>query len=139
MKPSRKILLVDDEPWLTEGLATSLTCREFECLVAVDMTLGMEMLQKHEVAALVTDIMMPPGAAFPKVDSSECGFIFIDQVQKRWPRLPIVCLSVIADQAKIRLLTKRGVRYLRKGETPLSTAVEVISAVAEGRRVKVHP
>lgn len=136
---TKKILLVDDEPWYTEGLAAALDARGFECTTATDMTGGVKALQRDEVAALVTDIMMPPGQLFPNVDSSETGFYFIEYVQKHWPRLPIVCLSVIADQAKIRLLTKQGVRYLRKGETPLSTAIEVITAVAEGRRVRVRP
>ena len=131
-----KILLVDDEPWFTQALAAALEARGAECITATDMTQGIKALQRHDIAALVTDIMMPPGPSFPKIDANESGFHFIELVQDQWPRLPIVCLSVIADQAKIRFLTKRGVRYLRKGETPLSTAVEVISAVAEGRRVR---
>lgn len=133
-----KILLVDDEPGFTEALAATLESRGLECLTAVDMTAGVKALQAQDVAVLVTDIMMPPGQIFPDVDASESGFHFIEYVQQHWPRLPIVCLSVIADQAKIRFLTKRGVRYLRKGETPLSTAVEVITAVAEGRRVRIR-
>jgi DNA-binding NarL/FixJ family response regulator len=135
----RKILLVDDEPWLTEALAAALETRDFSCLTATDMSAGIKMLQQHEISALVTDIMMPPGASFPEVGANESGFHLIEYVQEKWPRLPIVCLSVIADQAKIRFLMRRGVRYLRKGETPLSTAVEVITAVAEGRRVRVRP
>ena len=134
----KKILLVDDEPWFTEGLAAALEARNYQCVRAADMTGGVKALQEHTIAALVTDIMMPPGSAFKSVESSESGFQFIEYVKEHWPRLPIVCLSVIADQAKIRFLMKRGVRYLRKGETPLSTAVEVITAVAEGRRVSVN-
>ncbi len=130
------ILLVDDEPGFIQALAAALEARGADCITATDMTEGVKALQEHDIAALVTDIMMPPGKLFPKIDSNESGFHLIEHVQQRWPRLPIVCLSVIADQAKIRFLTKRGVRYLRKGETPLSTAVEVICAVAEGRRVR---
>ena len=130
------IVLVDDEPAF--ALVYSLEARGFHCVTATDMTEGVKALQKNEVSALVTDIMMPPGEAFKKVDAAEAGFNFIAQyVQDHWPRLPIVCLSVIADHAKIRLLTRRGVRYLRKGEGPLSTAVEIITAVAEGRRIKL--
>ena len=133
----KKILLVDDEPWLTEGLAASLESRGFQCIKAIDMTEGVKALREHTISALVTDIMMSPRTAFSKIESSEAGFQLIEYVQTNWPRLPIVCLSVIADQAKIRFLKKRGVRYLRKGETPLSTAIEVITAVAEGRIVRL--
>jgi DNA-binding NarL/FixJ family response regulator len=134
----RKVLLVDDEPWLTEGLAAALEARDFECLTATDMTSGVAALRQHAISVLVTDIMMPPGPEFASVESDECGFKFIEYVRKHWPRLPIVCLSVVADQAKIKFLTERGVRYLRKGETPLSTAIEVVTAVAEGRRVRLR-
>jgi len=133
----KKILLVDDEPWLTDGLVAALESRGFQCLKAMDMTEGVKALTEHTISAVVTDIMMPPGTAFRKIESSESGFHLIEYVQTNWPRLPIVCLSVIADQAKIRFLKRRGVRYLRKGETPLSTAVEVIIAVAEGRIVRL--
>lgn len=130
------ILLVDDEPSLIDALAFTLESRGYQCLTATDMTEGIAALRRQPVRVLVTDIMMPSGASFGKVDASEAGFHFIELVQKSWPHLPIVCLSVIGDQEKIRSLTGRGVRYLRKGETPLATAVEVISAVASGRKIR---
>jgi two-component system response regulator SaeR len=129
----KTILLVDDEPRLTDGLAAALESRGYECLNATSMTEGIKTLRNKTISVVVTDIMMPPGAAFPKIDSNESGFHLIEYVQANWPRTPIVCLSVVADQAKIRFLKRRGVRYLRKGETPLSTAVDVIIAAAEGR------
>jgi DNA-binding NarL/FixJ family response regulator len=131
-----KILLVDDEPWSIQGLIASLESRGMECVIATNMAAGIKELQYRDISAVVTDVMMPPDQSSSKVDASESGFHFIEHIKEHWPGLPIVCLSVIADSAKIRFLTKRGVRYLRKGETPLSTAVEVITAVAEGRRVK---
>ncbi|HET9282009.1 MAG TPA: response regulator [Candidatus Angelobacter sp.] len=131
------ILLVDDEPWLSEALAATLESKGFSCVFATDMTAGIKALEENSVAALVTDIMMPPGSQFPHVNANEVGFHFIDYVQKHWRGLPIVCLSVIGDHAKIHLLTRKGIRYLRKGETPLSTAVEVITAVALGRKVRI--
>jgi CheY-like chemotaxis protein len=129
----RIVLLVDDEPRLTDGLAAALESRGFECVNATSMTEGIEILRSKTICVVVTDIMMPPGPAFPKIDSNECGLHLIEYVRSHWPTTPIVCLSVIADQAKIRLLKKRGVRYLRKGETPLSTAIEVVMAASEGR------
>jgi CheY-like chemotaxis protein len=136
MATAHTVLLVDDEPDTIEALMCSLESRGFQCLTATNMTEGMKKLRESEIDVLVTDIMMPAGDEFKGIDSSESGFHFIEHVRKNWPRLPIVCLSVVADSAKLRLLAKRGVRYLRKGETPLSTAIEVITAVAVGRRVQ---
>ncbi|HEY9142215.1 MAG TPA: response regulator [Bryobacteraceae bacterium] len=132
------VLLADDEPWLSEALAFSLESQGLECAIATDVSSAVQTLQSRRVLALVTDIMMPGGPEFPKVDASEAGFYLIDLVRRQWPKLPIVCLSVIGDQQKIRSLTARGIRYLRKGETPLSTAVDVITAVATGRRIRLH-
>lgn len=138
MSDERKIvLLVDDEPALSEGLAATLESRGFECVTATNMTDGVAALNTYEITVLVTDIMMPAGPSFKHVDASEAGFHFIDFVRDKWPELPIVCLSVIGDQGKIKSLIDRRVRYLRKGETPLSTAVEVISAVAWGRKIRL--
>jgi DNA-binding NarL/FixJ family response regulator len=131
-----KILLVDDEPWSIQALIASLESRGIECVIATDMAAGVKALQHHNISAVVTDVMMPPDQSSSKGDASESGFRFIEHIKEHWPGLPVVCLSVIADSAKIRFLTRRGVRYLRKGETTLSTAVEVITAVAEGRRVR---
>jgi DNA-binding NarL/FixJ family response regulator len=137
MSEQTVVLLVDDEPWFSEALAFTLESRGFECVTATDMTSAVAALGEHLVTVLVTDIMMPGGPGFPKIEASEAGFHFIEFVQKNWPRLPIICLSVIGDQAKIASLSERGVRYLRKGETPLATAVEIITAVAHGRRIRL--
>ncbi len=131
------VLLVEDEPSVTEALTFTLESRGYQCVTATTMREGVDALGRYDVRVLVTDIMMPAGASFQDIDASETGFHFISLVQRNWPGLPIVCLSVIGDQDKIQALTDQGVRYLRKGETPLSTAVEVISAVASGRRIRL--
>jgi two-component system capsular synthesis response regulator RcsB len=130
------VLLVDDEPGFIEALAISLESRELTCLNARTVTEGIEILERTQVDVLVTDIMMPGGAKFPRVDAAEAGFHLIDYVQSHWPRIPIVCLSVIGDQARIRLLKRRGIRYLRKGETPLATAIEIILSIARGKGLR---
>ena len=129
-------LLVDDEPGFIESLILSLESRELTCLSARNVTEGINILEQTQVNILVTDIMMPGGARFAEVDAAEAGFHLIDYVQEHWPKIPIVCLSVIGDQARIRLLKRRGIRYLRKGETPLSTAIEVIVSVARGKGIR---
>src|SRR5438094_3276356 len=98
---NRKVLLVDDEPSLSsEPLAFSLEARNFDCLIATDMSSAITMLEENDIAVLVTDIMIPPGKRFAKLDSAEAGFHLIEYVKQNWPRLPIICLSVIGDQVK---------------------------------------
>jgi CheY-like chemotaxis protein len=92
-----------------------------------------EYLDSHPVDVIVTDVMMPAGDLFPNVDSSEAGFHFVRRVRQRWPRMSLICLSVIADSERIDELKRQNILYLRKGETPLSTALRLIESKATGR------
>jgi len=127
---SKRVLFVDDEPWFHESLRFALESKGFECLSVEDMTSALEILSSEDINVVVTDIMMPAGKDFPKMDSQETGFHFIRKMRERWHDLRIVCLSVIGDQAKIRLLRRFKVEYLRKGEVTLATAVQTIERAA---------
>src|SRR5689334_17384675 len=97
----KKILFVDDEPWFHESLRYALELKKIECVIATDMTAALRLMEAHEFAAVITDIMMPPGQSYPNVDSQETGFHLIKIVGANWPKTRVVCLSVIGDQAKI--------------------------------------
>ncbi|SRR5260370_1150621 len=127
------VLFVDDEPWLSEALRLSLESKGFNCISKRNMTDGWTVLEKQHIDVVVTDIMMPAGDGFPGVDSSSAGFHFVRRIREKWPRLPIICLSVIADVEKIEALKKQNILYLRKGETPLDTATRLIESKATGR------
>jgi len=126
------ILFVDDEPVSTEPLRLLLEAKGFDCVSRTNMSEAMEFIREWEVSVLVSDIMMPSGNAFPEIDSSETGFHFVSMVRDAFPDVRIICLSVIGDQNKIEKLKKRGVLYLRKGETPLATAASLIESKATG-------
>jgi DNA-binding NarL/FixJ family response regulator len=127
------ILFVDDEPWLSEALRLALEGRGFNCVSKEDVTSALHYLEANSVSVLVTDIMMPGGPDLPHIDSLEAGFHFVSQVRRGWPSVSVICLSVICDQQKIRALKKLNVQYLRKGETPLKTAIALIESKATGR------
>lgn len=128
----KTVLLVDDEPWLQESLRMALEARGYECLLATDMTSALDLLESRDIAVVVTDIMMPAGSKHPHVDSHETGFHFIDKIRTKWPDIPIVCLSVIGDEAKLRPIRKSRIDYLRKGEVPLARVIQTIERAAGG-------
>lgn len=128
----RTILFVDDEPNSTLALRMLLEVKGFRCISLTNMTEALEFLKKENVSALVSDIMMPSGDSFPEIHSSETGFHFVYKVREQFPNIGIICLSVIGDQSKIINLKKRGIQYLRKGETPLDTAARLIESKATG-------
>lgn len=126
----KTILFVDDEPWFHESLRFALEPKGFKCLFATDMTTALEILDTHEVAVVVTDIMMPAGPKFPQIDSQETGFHLIQKLRSERPEVALICLSVIGDELKIRPLRAMRIDYLRKGEVTLATVVQTIERAA---------
>ena len=133
MSQAFRILFVDDEPWLSEALRISMECRGFDCISKTNASAAWQILEKSNIDVVVTDIMMPGGDLFDEVNSEETGFEFIRRIRQRWPRQSIICLSVIADTSKIKALKKKDILYLRKGETPLATAIKLIESKATGK------
>lgn len=126
-------LFVDDEPLLQDALFAVLEAEGITCVSASNVSEAMAYLKRNgEISIIVTDIMMPPGELYQDVDSSDAGFFFVDEVLRKFPEVPIICLSVIGDQRKINKLKRKGVLYLRKGETPLDTAVNLIKSKIRG-------
>jgi CheY-like chemotaxis protein len=128
----RTILFVDDEPISTLGLRMILEAKGYRCVSLTSMTEALQFLRKEKVLVLVSDIMMPSGDSFPDIDSSETGFHFVNMVRQQFPDIGVICLSVIGDQSKIKNLKKKGIQYLRKGETVLDKAVRLIESKATG-------
>jgi DNA-binding NarL/FixJ family response regulator len=129
---NKRVLLVDDEPGFAVALHVALEAESLDCITATDMSSALRYLETNEVAVLVTDVMMPPGKDYSEIDSQEAGFHLISIVKERWPRLPVICLSVIGNHSKIRSLMRLNVRFLRKGETPLETAIKIIKRASLG-------
>jgi len=57
--PSRVVLVVDDEPAIVESLAKIFKREGLTVLTATGGTAGLELLRKHRVGVLLTDLMMP--------------------------------------------------------------------------------
>ncbi len=126
------ILFVDDESSSSYALRLLMEAKGFRCEYYNNMTDALKYLTSHKVKVIVSDIMMPSGQAFPEIDSSETGFHFVEMVRRKYPDVPVICLSVIGDQSKIQMLKRKGVLYLRKGETPLDNAARLIESKATG-------
>lgn len=127
-----KILFVDDEPWGTEALRLKLEGRGFICKTATDMSSAFRLLDQEKFEVVVTDIMMSAGSDFPNIESSRTGIEFIKMLRNKYQNMQIICLSVIGEQQIINDLKKRGVLYLRKGETSLDVASKLIESKAKG-------
>src|SRR5688500_1029663 len=56
---NRLILVVDDEPGILDSLSKICKRKRLEVLTASDGAIGLDLLRKHRVSVLLTDLMMP--------------------------------------------------------------------------------
>lgn len=126
------VLFADDEPQYIEALfamaeadgATVRTCRNASAAIKI--------VNAEKIDCLVIDVMMAAGKDLPNVDPQRAGIEAISIIRKLNPRQPIICLSVLANEAQIEKLKSNGVLFLRKGETSLDKAWRLISSKMNG-------
>ncbi|MGB7764597.1 MAG: hybrid sensor histidine kinase/response regulator, partial [Candidatus Acidiferrales bacterium] len=129
----KTVLLVDDEQSYLEALDDALTHEGFRVLKARDVAGALEILGRERIDLISIDIMLSPGAGLEgAVTSQNAGVYLCEQVASNYPALHAFCLSVVTDPATIRRVQDLGVRFLRKGETPLRTVLSMMKSRLTG-------
>lgn len=99
------ILVVDDEPPIRRLLRTSLSAQGYQVIEAEDGPSALGQLRRNAIDVLVLDL------GLPGMD----GFEVIRQVRETGSAIPIVVLSVRADEAgKVRALDMGADDYVTK-------------------------
>jgi len=121
----KTVLLVDDEQAFLEPLADALEFNGYRVLKAVTVEQALDVLETEQIDLITIDIMLDPGESLrEKTDSHQAGLYLCEIVRKRYPLVDAFCISVVSDVATVRSIERMGVRFLRKGETPLRTVLE---------------
>lgn len=129
----KTILLVDDEQAFLEALEDALTFEGFRVLKARDVSTAMTILEKETVHLVTIDVMLSPGEKLEgKIDPQRAGIFLCEHVSRSYPDLGAFCLSVVNDEATIRQIQSFGIRFLRKGETPLRTVLGMMRSRLTG-------
>ena len=130
---SKTVLVVDDEQGLLEALEDGLLYEGHRVLKASTVEQALRILDTERVDLATVDIMMPPGPSLEsQFDSHEAGLYLCRTIRRKYPQLDVFCLSVVSDVDVIRELRKLGIRFLRKGETPLRTVLNMIRSRLTG-------
>ena len=131
---SRKtVLIIDDERGFIEPLADALEFEGHRVILAASAEEGLDILRSERVDLVTVDIMMPPGASLEgELSSHESGLFLCRELTRSYPDLDVFCLSVVSDDDVIRQVQQLGVRFLRKGETPLQTVLNMIRSRLTG-------
>lgn len=123
--PQTTILLVDDEPHVTDALGRHLLKERFQVLKATSAADAYRLLKQHRVDVVVSDERMP----------GESGSQFLGTVRRLYPLTIRIILSGQASlDAAVRAINEGEVyRFLLKPCNPTDLIVTIRQAVAHMR------
>lgn len=120
-----KILVVDDEPEVAEGLLDILDeigRDDFELSISCSAPEALGVMEHTKTDVVLTDIHMP------EMD----GLTMYDEIKKRWPRCKVIFISGVRDFDYIYQSVRNGdVRYLTKMEPDEKIKQTVLDVVRE--------
>lgn len=130
----KTVLIVDDERGFIEPLQDALDYEGFRVLTATTAEEALRILGEERVDLATVDIMMPPGRSLESQARSQItGIKLCKTIRKSYPHVYVFCISVVSDTKTIKEIERYGVRFLRKGETPLRTVLDMINTKLIGR------
>jgi DNA-binding NarL/FixJ family response regulator len=130
---SKTVLLIDDEQGFLEPLEDALISEGHHVMKAFTGEEALRVLSRQHVDLVTLDVMLPPGPGLEEETSSlRTGVYIAKKLVKLYPNLDIFCLSVVNDEETIREIQELGIRFLRKGETPLRTVLNMIRSCLTG-------
>ena len=96
-----KILIIDDDPDITEAMTVVLENRGYEVRSAQDGTQGMEQLKKARPDLIILDVMMP---------TSQEGFDFSRELKgnPKYKNIPILMLTAVKQKTGLDFKAEAG-------------------------------
>jgi CheY-like chemotaxis protein len=130
---TKTVLLIDDELGYLEALQDALLSEGYLVLKASTGEEALKVLAQETVDLATIDVMLPPGPSLEtKTTSHLTGLYVARTIVQHYPKLDLFCLSVVNDPDLIKEIQLLGVRFLRKGETPLRTVLNMIRSRLTG-------
>jgi CheY-like chemotaxis protein len=130
---TKTILLIDDEQSFLEPLAEALEYEGYRVLKARTADEAFNFLNTEPIDLVTIDIMLDPGVECgDDTDSHRTGLYLCTEIKRYWPEINAFCISVISDMQVIRQVESLGIRFLRKGETPLRTVLNMFRSRLTG-------
>lgn len=87
-KPSKTVLVVEDDPWIRSLMADLLTGEGYEVVQAPDGRAGMQMAEEHEPDVILLDLAMP----------EKSGLDVLHELKSQKPTrdIPVIVVSAYA-------------------------------------------
>jgi DNA-binding response OmpR family regulator len=136
----KTVLLVDDEQGFLEALSDALEYEGYRVQKATTVEDALRILENETVHLATVDIMIPPGPSLEsETTSQEAGVWLCETITRKYPKVDVFCLSVVSDEMTIRRIQSFGVKFLRKGETPLRTVLNMMRSRLTGIAFSTDP
>jgi DNA-binding response OmpR family regulator len=120
-----RVLIVEDEPVLAEGLSDALGYQGYECEIAADGSQGLERARNGEFDVMILDVMLP----------SLSGFEVIRKLREAGSKIPTIMLTAKgADEDKVHGLELGADDYVTK---PFALPELVARVGAQVRRMRM--
>ncbi len=130
---SVRILVIDDEKVIREGVERALAKRGYEIFKAEDGNRGLELLKEFDFDIVLTDLMMPG------LD----GFAVLDWIRENQPHVQVIVITGFATVTKAVTAMKQGAfDFVGKPFTPdyirvvVDRAIDKLSMRAETERLR---
>ncbi len=128
-----RILVIDDEKVIREGVERALAKRGYEIAKAEDGNKGLELLKEFKFDIVLTDLMMPG------LD----GFAVLDWIRENQPHVQVIVITGFATVTKAVVAMKQGAfDFVGKPFTPdyirivVDRAIDKLTMRAETERLR---
>jgi RNA polymerase sigma factor (sigma-70 family) len=122
----QKILIVDDEPLIVEGLTAYLECEEMDATGAHDRASAMAIVGARHFSIIVADLCLR---------TVEEGLLLIDEVRRVSPRSRIITMTGYAHpELEAEVLARGSAKLLHKSEGERVLVEAILEVLAEIER-----
>ncbi len=128
-----RILIIDDEKVIREGVGRALSKRGYEIAKAEDGNRGLELLKEQDFNIVLTDLMMPG------ID----GFAVLDWIRENQPHVEVIVITGFATVSKAVTAMKQGAfDFVGKPFTPdyirvvIDRAIDKLALKAETEQLR---
>ena len=112
-----RILVVEDEPLVAEGLADAIKLAGYEVLVALDGAEALDVLAATPVDGVFMDLIMP----------GLSGLAVLAQIRNRHPLLPVVVITGYAVGGTVAKAKELGAVAVLEKPTTLADLTDILS------------
>jgi len=123
----KRILFIDDEPHEVSSIRDALEYEQYEVILATNGEEAFEKIKSGHFNLVILDIIMPSEGEKPDPANARTTGVRVGQaIREVFPRIPIICLSVVTDRRVQNQIKELGLSfYIEKPALPSKVLEEV--------------